>query len=79
MAKHYYIAYGSNLNTEQMEFRCPTARPLGTAILRDRRLSFRGSKTGAYLTVATKAIPTFTIGRRYGSLTGDSGRTGRER
>lgn len=51
MAKHFYIAYGSNLNTEQMQFRCPTARPLGTAILRDRRLSFRGSKTGAYLTV----------------------------
>ena len=51
MAKHYCIAYGSNLNVGQMETRCPTARPLGTAVLKDRRLSFKGSKTGAYLTI----------------------------
>ena len=25
MQKRYYIAYGSNLNTRQMKFRCPTA------------------------------------------------------
>lgn len=37
-----YIAYGSNLNKEQMAYRCPAARPLGTAILKDWRLVFRG-------------------------------------
>ena len=24
-ARRYYIAYGSNLNVEQMRFRCPSA------------------------------------------------------
>ena len=43
----YYIAYGSNLNKEQMAYRCPDAEPVGTAILRDYRLTFRGnSHTG---------------------------------
>ena len=46
-----YLAYGSNLNVDQMEMRCPTARILGTAKIKDRRLTFRGSKTGAYLTI----------------------------
>ena len=43
----YYIAYGSNLNKEQMAYRCPDAKPVGTAILQDYRLTFRGnSHTG---------------------------------
>ena len=37
-----YIAYGSNLNIEQMGHRCPYAVPLGTTELRDYRLMFRG-------------------------------------
>ena len=37
----YYIAYGSNLSVDQMETRCPDARPIGTAVLRDWRLVFR--------------------------------------
>ena len=51
MAKRYYIAYGSNLNIPQMRMRCPTARIIGTSELPDHRLLFRGSQTGAYLTV----------------------------
>ncbi|MBE6725066.1 MAG: gamma-glutamylcyclotransferase [Ruminococcaceae bacterium] len=47
----YYIAYGSNLNVEQMSRRCPGARPLGTTLLQNWQLSFKGSKTGAYLTI----------------------------
>ena len=31
--KHYYIAYGSNLNVAQMRMRCPHAAILGTACL----------------------------------------------
>ena len=49
--KSYYLAYGSNLNLEQMSARCPTAKPVGTARLKGWRLSFKGSKTGSYLTI----------------------------
>ena len=49
--KRYYLAYGSNLNMEQMQYRCPGAVPLGTAELEGYRLLFKGSKTGAYLTI----------------------------
>ena len=51
MEKRYYIAYGSNLNIGQMRWRCPDARVVGTAELKGWQLLFRGSKTGAYLTV----------------------------
>jgi len=37
-----YIAYGSNLNIEQMKQRCPYAVPLGIANLEGYRLLFRG-------------------------------------
>jgi len=51
MEKRYYLAYGSNLNTYQMRFRCPNARIIGTAEIKDYRLLFKGSKTGSYLTI----------------------------
>lgn len=35
-----YIAYGSNLNLEQMAYRCPTAQVVGTATLKNWRLMF---------------------------------------
>ena len=54
MQKRYYIAYGSNLNIRQMKFRCPTARIIGTSTLPDYELLFKGSKTGAYLTIESK-------------------------
>lgn len=50
-ATKYYIAYGSNLHVGQMAARCPGARAVGTAWLDGWRLAFRGSKTGAYLTI----------------------------
>ena len=31
----FYIAYGSNLNLQQMKHRCPTAEVVGTAVLRN--------------------------------------------
>lgn len=49
--KRYYIAYGSNLNIQQMRFRCPEARIIGTGQIDNYHLLFRGSKTGAYLTI----------------------------
>jgi hypothetical protein len=54
MRRRYYIAYGSNLNVGQMKFRCPTARIIGTAIIKDYELLFKGSKTGSYLTIEKK-------------------------
>ena len=51
MAKRYYIAYGSNLNTLQMRMRCPSAKVIGTSEIPDYRLLFKGSRTGAYLTI----------------------------
>lgn len=36
-----YLAYGSNLNVEQMATRCPGARIVGKGVLKDWRLVFR--------------------------------------
>ncbi len=49
--KRYYIAYGSNLNVEQMRMRCPHATILGTAELAGWELLFKGSRSGSYLTI----------------------------
>ena len=51
MSKRYYIAYGSNLNIPQMRMRCPGARIIGTSVIKDYQLLFKGSKTGSYLTI----------------------------
>ena len=39
--KTYYIAYGSNLSVEQMAVRCPDAKIVGMATLKDWKLVFR--------------------------------------
>ena len=54
MTKRYYIAYGSNLNIDQMSYRCPGARVVGTSKIPDFQLLFKGSKSGAYLTIEPK-------------------------
>jgi len=46
-----YIAYGSNLNREQMADRCPTARVLGASMMAGWRLLFRGARENAVATV----------------------------
>ena len=51
MSKRYYIAYGSNLSIPQMRMRCPGARIIGTSVIEDYQLLFKGSKTGSYLTI----------------------------
>ena len=43
----YYLAYGSNLNVEQMERRCPDAKVLCYSAINDYRLIFRRG----YLTI----------------------------
>lgn len=37
-----YIAYGSNMNIEQMSRRCPNAKPIGKYVLKNYKLEFRG-------------------------------------
>lgn len=54
MEKRYYIAYGSNLNIRQMRMRCPGARIMGTSEIEGYELLFKGSQTGAYLTIEEK-------------------------
>lgn len=49
--KRYYAAYGSNLNIPQMLRRCPSARIIGTSEIPAYRLMYKGSKSGAYLTI----------------------------
>lgn len=49
--KRLYLAYGSNMSTEQMRHRCPDAKIIGTAEIKDYRLMYKGSKTGAYATI----------------------------
>lgn len=39
--KRLYIAYGSNINLEQMARRCPHSKVVGTAMLPDYELEFR--------------------------------------
>lgn len=51
MQTKLYLAYGSNLNLAQMRYRCPDARMVGYTYLPNRKLAFRGSQTGNYLTL----------------------------
>ena len=59
MAK-LYVAYGSNLNKEQMRYRCPTAKFVGTGIIEGYELQFKGALHSACATIAPKegaAVP----------------------
>lgn len=47
----YYIAYGSNLNIKQMQYRCPMAKVVGKTELKNWRLRFRGTPGNAVATI----------------------------
>lgn len=47
----YYLAYGSNLNVQQMRKRCPTAKVVGQTILKGWRLRFRGKPDSGVATI----------------------------
>ena len=51
MSKKLYIAYGSNMNVEQMQRRCPTARILTSVYLDGFKLRFKGAKNNAIATI----------------------------
>lgn len=54
MRKRYYLAYGSNLNISQMRMRCPDSKVVSKGFINDYELLFKGSMTGAYLTIEEK-------------------------
>ena len=57
-----YLAYGSNLNVFQMRRRCPGAKMVGTATIPDYQLLFKGSGSGAYLTIEPKPGSSVPVG-----------------
>ena len=58
MAQTFYLAYGSNLNVEQMNWRCPGAEILGTSVIHDYELVFRRG----VLTIEPKAGSSVPVG-----------------
>ena len=57
-----YIAYGSNLNMRQMYIRCPGAKFLGTGVIENYALQFKGSPHSAYATIAPQAGSSVPVG-----------------
>ena len=49
-----YIAYGSNMDKNQMAHRCPEAKFIGTGMIHGYELLFKGSGSGAYATIEPK-------------------------
>lgn len=47
MMKKIYLAYGSNLNIEQMKYRCPDAKKIGFSFIENYKLNFRGTRRGS--------------------------------
>ena len=55
MEEKLYFAYGSNINLEQMAYRCPTAQVVGPVTLEGYELLFRGNARGSGVaTIAPK-------------------------
>ncbi len=54
MNRKKYVAYGSNLDTEQMAKRCPTGKVIGKGVIQDYELLFRGDSYGAVATIEPK-------------------------
>ena len=62
MGYQYYVAYGSNLNKQQMAIRCPDATVVGTGEIKDYELVFRGShRNRAVATIEPKEGSTVPV------------------
>lgn len=51
MEKLLYFAYGSNMNLDQMAFRCPDAEVVGVVRVDDYRLTFCGNGSAGVATI----------------------------
>lgn len=59
--KKYYIAYGSNMDEQQMAVRCRDAGLVGTGFIQGYELLFKGSLTGCYATIEPKEESTVPV------------------
>lgn len=60
MKTYYYLAYGSNLNIDQMSRRCHDSKKVGTATINGYRLLFKGAPERSFLTIEkdeTRNVP----------------------
>lgn len=57
-----YVAYGSNLNMEQMKSRCPDAKIYDTGVIKNYRLEFRGMDGNSHLTISEKENSDIPVG-----------------
>lgn len=55
MSEQLYFAYGSNMNLDQMAFRCPNASVVGVVRVDDYRLTFCGSGYAGVATILPQA------------------------
>ena len=51
MSSRLFAAYGAGVNRAEMAKHCPTAKLIGSAELKNYRLSFRGNKASAVATI----------------------------
>lgn len=57
MKKKIYAAYGSNMNLVQMKKQCPQAEWIGTGILENYQLEFRGGGVATVLPTEGSVVP----------------------
>lgn len=62
MKKRLYVAYGSNLNKQQMSERCPGAKFIGAGLIHDYELQFKGLHSAAFATIAQKQGANVPVG-----------------
>ena len=51
MSSRLFAAYGVGVNRTEMAKHCPTAKLIGTTVIKNYRLAFRGSKASAVATI----------------------------
>ena len=58
MKTKLYFAYGMNTNKDEMSYRCPSAKPLGLAVLPGYRFEFKGrySAGSAFLQASAQLL-----------------------
>lgn len=59
--REVYIAYGSNMNHDQMHVRCPEAQYIGSGMLKDHRLVFRNVADVEYDTASKTPVALWAV------------------
>ena len=56
MSNRFFAAYGVGANRTEMAKRCPTAKLLGASVLRNHRLTFRGTHAAAVANIEPEKV-----------------------